>query len=1837
MQINRDFYNNLEVPDFVLCKANRERIGVIFCTDKITNLNFNDLDNIEFTTYYMIDGEKNPIYDSIEVMKYIYVQEVGFYYIKTCNIQSEGSEHEYKEVTAESYEGLLGQKYIENFKINTGDIESKELDYDDSGSTPIYIWLSPQEKLSTGKKDLFDYVLEKCPDWYVSYVDPILLEEGRSHRSFDIDRKDVYSFIMEDVQDAFECYVEFDTLHLDNKGRCPISIYAQENYKYDTNIYVSYDNLLKSTNISSSTDDIKTCVVLEGEDELEIREINLGYDRIYNFDYYNNTDFWSQKLYDEYNEWHEKTYNVGRILYQKLKSTDEYNPNLEYYVYSDGSYTQDTTVTSENFASKVTEGLYIKQRNSNVYTEDITDDQLRNMSYLDLYKYRLKKYLEAKTELDDLYVLTSKYVNDEDRGIGSGEFPVFNDAGEEVGSIKFEADIGVRVTENLPSQPFVGEENYIYIVKDTNIDITALKNQLAILQSGQNYTTTTHSPIATVNKSNIYKLQNKFYETVSNSRKSMIRSLRELEADGSVDLLLRPVIDSSKLELAGWEDVGDGIATIFSSTYSNEQENIVMNFTPIRADEFGNLISILSPDQLQEYAEEVIWNYEHNLYREKINGVWVEKHVLRDPLKLKVGKTFKNINNAVREAETIHNIHEQYFGTGAYWEYFNKDVVYDDNVKIINVDDFLNTIRNEMQDISNYIGTFIEQSYYNEINQIQEYTLDYRNYNDGKKRLKLLEKLYNSLVVWIPIADTYSIPKTIGDNLVNVDDSFNKLLTQNNTNYIINDLAQYKNSLDTNISSKKQQLEIAKTTASVTYPGYKIYRWFDNTNTRTFYNALVSANNSYETTKTISVADATTLRDYNPLYNTCLIIGSNVVDISRPEDFEEYLEEDLTEQTALITIFPTSTWFNTNDWRGYGYSELTDTWASTVDQELTVLKKDNKGNVPNAYKDAEIDSADHSWKADSTPDEKSAWYYFGEYLPCYLTQLAIEAQIATLDAQIDGYETYPYALTSKGNSLFSELPTSGNTQGDTYTITNDFVLDNTTYSKGTNVTWDGTKWIITSDVATHIDGIQDKINKQGEYKAQVVNEIQLDNNLTEPSRMELSAFIREEELNSDNFVVTDIMTEEERQEMLESFLEYGNKELSKICIPQLSFSASISNLYSIPEFDVVSTDFEPGKTIYISLRDDYHIKATLLSVHVNYYDPSDFTMTFSDILKRNKGLYTDIQDAINTATSAATSVAIGSSSWSEAATTATKINTSLQEGLLSQGNYLSDNPAKSTFVIDDTGIFVDTASGDYGKYDVFGEEKYVYDSIYIGGGRILFTDDGWKHVRMSLGRSKVTRVVPGNPFGTTSEEFGVFADFVISGYVAGSQICGGELYSSAFAGNNPVSYFNLDNGTFTIRSKSTGRPVMSFNGNTLSLGGYATETDIQDERNSREQSESALQQGINQVSYNLTQEVSDRENADSTLNDGITNVSDNLDTEISNRENGDIALGQGIDTVSNNLDKEITDRMNVDNTLSAAIDAESEARIASYNEMDARFADYTTEVAFEQWATDAGFTSLEDVITLKADHVKTGFLSAYNNKSWINMDTGAFNFGGGKLRIPGIPGSDVNYGDVDDESTNYIAWNPNDGTLFVKGDIYANNGVFNGTVYAEDGEIGGFTIADSNLSSTGVYLGTDGLKIGCDYYPSQYIYNGFTVTSDGLIFGGKAKFCQWTINDLCIAWTPNISMPDQVIGLYCGFNPYLRIGNHIMRPDTSSMGTNTFQINITGNADSANYANSAGTANSASSYTGDSLSTTTISTTNLYWIDSENNKKNLSNYKTIQKSFKDGNGNTVTIRYIGTQ
>lgn len=300
MNLKRDYFGQITEPQYILTKPSNERIGVINCLTKDISISFNAPAEINFETGLYIDGEKNPLYDHITQGQFIEVMDYGRFVITSCETTSDGTLRETKRCSAISKEVLLGQKYLERFTINMGTTDSID-------NVPFYNMRDPQHSL-------LHLVLNKCPDWEIGHVDTSLIT---LHRCFEESRTDVYSFLTDTVAAAFQCVFLFDSYN--NR----INIYSEDTVGTDTDIYVTYQNLLKNTSISSSLDDIKTCLTVTGADDLSIREVNMGYDRIYMLDYFATTEYMSYDLYNAYNAWkakwnsHLPTYTSLLSQYQK--------------------------------------------------------------------------------------------------------------------------------------------------------------------------------------------------------------------------------------------------------------------------------------------------------------------------------------------------------------------------------------------------------------------------------------------------------------------------------------------------------------------------------------------------------------------------------------------------------------------------------------------------------------------------------------------------------------------------------------------------------------------------------------------------------------------------------------------------------------------------------------------------------------------------------------------------------------------------------------------------------------------------------------------------------------------------------------------------------------------------------------------------------------------------------------------------------------------------------------------------------------------------------------------------------------------------------------------------------------------------------------------------------------------------------------------------------------------------------------------------------------------------------------------------------------------------------
>lgn len=293
LHFNYDYWNNMETPSFILCTVNKSRIGTLNVSGKHLRYN-NEIPEISFRIYQFADGKENPYYNRVLEFQYVLLPEIGYFQIMQKPVVITDRNMEYKEVTAQSAEIELGQKYLNTFSINIGTVESID-------GVCLY-------QAGNSKHSLLNLVLEKLPSWSVGYVDPKI---GTLQRSFEVDNQDVYSFLTSDVSKAFGCIFIFDTLHN------TINVYEQDSVSEDTNIVISFQNLAKRIKMSPDADSVKTCITLVGSDSLTIRELNMGYDRIYNFDYFATPEYMSQELSNAYKNY-QKAYEQYNRQYTPL-------------------------------------------------------------------------------------------------------------------------------------------------------------------------------------------------------------------------------------------------------------------------------------------------------------------------------------------------------------------------------------------------------------------------------------------------------------------------------------------------------------------------------------------------------------------------------------------------------------------------------------------------------------------------------------------------------------------------------------------------------------------------------------------------------------------------------------------------------------------------------------------------------------------------------------------------------------------------------------------------------------------------------------------------------------------------------------------------------------------------------------------------------------------------------------------------------------------------------------------------------------------------------------------------------------------------------------------------------------------------------------------------------------------------------------------------------------------------------------------------------------------------------------------------------------------------------
>lgn len=252
MIINFDKFNRAERQVLTLANPNGLELGQLGAYMKLNGVfNFNAISIITFQ--YPYSDEPNDIYHEIQTRRHIYTESLGRYVITSINKTNNGI-REVVEVIASSLEIELNSKKINIFK----------------GTYKFWDDLNPNETL-------LGTILNRT-NWKVKYVTEDL---KLKYRNFDTPNSSKYGFLMNDIENAYECIFDFDTY---NKT---ISAYTPRDVVTKTDLFIGYNNLIKEQNIVENSDSLFTSMNCYGGGDLSISLVNpLGGTAIYNFDYF---------------------------------------------------------------------------------------------------------------------------------------------------------------------------------------------------------------------------------------------------------------------------------------------------------------------------------------------------------------------------------------------------------------------------------------------------------------------------------------------------------------------------------------------------------------------------------------------------------------------------------------------------------------------------------------------------------------------------------------------------------------------------------------------------------------------------------------------------------------------------------------------------------------------------------------------------------------------------------------------------------------------------------------------------------------------------------------------------------------------------------------------------------------------------------------------------------------------------------------------------------------------------------------------------------------------------------------------------------------------------------------------------------------------------------------------------------------------------------------------------------------------------------------------------------------------------------------------------------------
>ena len=290
LNVGYNMFNQLEIPTMVVCNPNKDELYTLPLAYNISNkIRYNAFSELDFDYPESKDGglTTQPEYGKLEgkrlicIKAYDDINDDEYYMIQEAPIDDDGS---------------VPVKHVSAYTL-----ESEMLSIRLTGFTGTYLL-----------SELMNKIILRIPTWSIGTVDSSLTS---LYRTFESNNSTVYNFLVEDIEKAYGCVVEFDT------SAKTISFVSNVIPDPDSTVFLSLDNVVKQLQFKEITEEICTALYCYGGGDLTIRNVNpLGGTVIYDFGYYKDSEWMTSGLISALGSW-ESAVSTQQPLYAGYLTT----------------------------------------------------------------------------------------------------------------------------------------------------------------------------------------------------------------------------------------------------------------------------------------------------------------------------------------------------------------------------------------------------------------------------------------------------------------------------------------------------------------------------------------------------------------------------------------------------------------------------------------------------------------------------------------------------------------------------------------------------------------------------------------------------------------------------------------------------------------------------------------------------------------------------------------------------------------------------------------------------------------------------------------------------------------------------------------------------------------------------------------------------------------------------------------------------------------------------------------------------------------------------------------------------------------------------------------------------------------------------------------------------------------------------------------------------------------------------------------------------------------------------------------------------------------------------